>query len=72
MYLADGVRRLRDRGQVLDDELMREKTLVDNLHDALIASPQPDGLKVLPADFHRGSDVRERRRRVNISSCSCS
>lgn len=64
MHLADGGRHLRDRRHVFEDELMRKKALIDDLHDTLVVWLQPNGLKMLPADFHGDSDVGTCRRLV--------
>src|SRR5207237_6616156 len=53
MHLADGVCHLLDRAYFLDDEPMREKPLIDQLHHPLVSRVQPDRPEMLFANLHR-------------------
>src|SRR5438876_4172686 len=59
MQFADRRRHLLDRADFFDDETVRQKSLIDQLHDGLILRLKPDRSKILAADFHRfGYDMK--------------
>ena len=52
MHFANRCRHLLDRAEFLRSQTMRQKSLIDQLHDAFIRSFKPDRSKVLAAYFH--------------------
>jgi hypothetical protein len=54
MHLADGVCHLLDRGYVLDDEPVRQKPLIDQLHHPLVSRVEPDRPEMLSTNLHWG------------------
>jgi hypothetical protein len=52
MHLADGVCHLLDRAYFLDDELVRQKPLIDQLHHPLVGRVQPDRPEMLSTNLH--------------------
>src|SRR6266571_4919497 len=52
MHFADRSRHLLDRADFLNHETVRQKSLIDQLHDALIVRLKPDRSKILAANFH--------------------
>ncbi len=53
MHLADGVCHLLDRAYFLDDEPVRQKPLIDQLHHPLVSRVQPDRPEMLFTNLHR-------------------
>src|SRR6266699_4414984 len=53
MHFADRRLYLLDRADFFDHETVRQKPLIDQLHDALILRLKPDRSKMLSADLHR-------------------
>src|SRR5437868_10311316 len=53
MHLADGVCHLLDRAYFLDDEPVRQKSLIDQLHHPLVSRVQPDRPEMLSTNLHR-------------------
>jgi len=53
MHFADGVCHLLDRAYVLDDEPVRQKPLIDQLHHPLVSRVQPDRPEMLSTNLHR-------------------
>ena len=52
MHFADGVCHLLDRAYVLDDEPVRQKPLIDQLHHPLVSRVQPDRPEMLSTNLH--------------------
>src|SRR4029453_10759741 len=52
MHFADRRHHLLDRTDFFDCEKVRQKSLIDQLHDAFIVRLKPDRSKMLPANFH--------------------
>src|SRR6059058_6150490 len=52
MHFADGRCHLLDRGNFFDYETVRQKSLIDQLHDAFILRLKPDRSKMLAAHLH--------------------
>src|SRR4029077_19534603 len=52
MHLADGVCHLLDRAYFLDDEPVRQKPLIDQLHHPLVSRVQPDRPEMLSTNLH--------------------
>ncbi len=52
MHVADHRHHLLDRTDVFDHETVRQKSLIDQLHDALILLLKPDRSKMLAAHIH--------------------
>src|ERR1700736_4210135 len=59
VHLPDGGGHLLDRVDFLDHETVRQKSLIDQLHNLLICRVEPDRPKMLSAYLH-----------VSFSSCS--
>jgi hypothetical protein len=52
MHFADRRRHLLDRADFFDHETVRQKPLIDQVHDALILRLKPDRSKMLAAHLH--------------------
>jgi hypothetical protein len=52
MHFPDCGRHLRDRVDILDHETMRQKSLIDQLHDPFICRVKPDRPEMLSAYLH--------------------
>jgi hypothetical protein len=52
MHFPDRGRHLRDRIDFLDHETVRQKSLIDQLHDPLICRVKPDCPEMLSAYLH--------------------
>src|SRR2546430_10046329 len=52
MHFPDRVRHLRDGRYVLDDEPLRQESLIDQLYDPFVRRIQPDRPKMFSAYFH--------------------
>src|SRR5438552_18417586 len=52
MHFADRRRHLLDRADFFDHETVRQKSLIDQLHDAFILRLKPDRSKMLAAHLH--------------------
>src|SRR5439155_26052986 len=52
MHFAERGRHPLDCADFFDDETVRQKSLIDQLHDALILRLKPDRSKMLPAHPH--------------------
>jgi hypothetical protein len=52
MHIANRRRHLFDGANFFDDELMRQKSLIDQLDYAFIARLKPNRSEVLAANFH--------------------
>jgi hypothetical protein len=57
MHVPDRGRHLRNRADVFDHELVRQKSLIDQLHDPVISRLQPDRSEMLPAYFHASAYI---------------
>src|ERR1700731_2652452 len=65
MHIPDGGRHLLNRGDIFDHETVRQKPLIDQLHDLLITRFEPDRAKMLTAYIHKLSRFILRR----VASC---
>src|SRR5437870_8635462 len=52
MHFAERGRHLLDGADFFDHETVRQKSLIDQLHDALILRLKPDRSKMLTANVH--------------------
>jgi hypothetical protein len=52
MHFPDGVRHLLDGCDFFNDETMRQRALIDYLHDTIIRFLQPDRPKMFAANLH--------------------
>src|SRR5689334_10738340 len=74
MHFADRRRHLLDRADFFDHKTVRQKSLIDQLHDTFIIRLKPDRSKMLAAYFHTfwlsalprpGPSVRDQRISAN-------
>src|SRR5205807_1241635 len=69
MHLADGVCHLLDRAYFLDDEPVRQKPLINQLHHPLVSRVQPDRPEMLSANLHRlllGPKLRVKKLKLRV------
>ena len=62
MHLANRRGHLLDAANLFDHEIVRQKSLIDQLHHAFIVRLTPDGPKMFAANFHN----------LRLTSCSTS